>query len=470
MCRPTRWFRIWRREQFLIWDGGGCFDPYCITTRIIGDADVVLSSGGKMDRSLFWTQAGAVIWDDIRSFLDQQIEETAVLDYMELHAKDLDGAVQTIAAMANTDGGIILGGVSKGTTNTGKPGSPIGAETAIADLLKNKCRALLQPAFVPEIIPIPIPDTHLAIYLIRISPERCPHPVVMRERGVFVRIGDSNRQADLYTLQQLFTQPSLPAAFPPGQVEFSPTIFLPLKEHYDFMARFALSGTSASSVAFDTPMKNRVKDSLLRTPAQKWMNRYTRQVSWTWAEPMTAFLLTLLTPASGRRADELGQLIPNLAVGVRLHIGLPSAHEFGVVLLDIWLNELQGTPQWYPLALNTLYELLLTGVATITDPGLWQDLPEGFMLWSPQLFLHYEAKRSSWIKLSDIRDMTCYGSPKPADIFRGPVEWTGPERLTNLDGIVKGWLIMLLSNAGCMGHEKSIQMMQFPEFLRPGPS
>jgi predicted HTH transcriptional regulator len=134
-----------------------------------------------MDRSLFLLPSDKINWNDIQAFLDQHLEESSVLDYTEIKSeKACEGVLKIIVAMANTDGGIILVGVSKGLEDVNRPGSPVGIELKYVDILKNKCRSLLQPAFVPEMVQIAIPNDEKIILLIRINPERHPRPVILK--------------------------------------------------------------------------------------------------------------------------------------------------------------------------------------------------------------------------------------------------------------------------------------------------
>jgi predicted HTH transcriptional regulator len=138
----------------------------------------------SMDRSLFWLPSDKITFDDVRAFLNQRLEETSVLEYTQVKShNDFGGVLEIISAMANTDGGIILIGVSKDPNNPNRPGDLIGMDPSFTDSLKNKCRSLLQPAFVPEILPISIPDKNEVILLIRINLEQHPRPVVLREKA-----------------------------------------------------------------------------------------------------------------------------------------------------------------------------------------------------------------------------------------------------------------------------------------------
>src|SRR6266540_6643969 len=178
-----------------------------------------------MDRSIFLLPSDKITQNEIKAFLDQELEETAVLEYTQIKSlNDFEGVLESMGAMANTDGGIIIVGVSesKGPKKPNRPGGVTGIEAKWIDSLKNKCRSSLQPAWVPEMISIDIPGQNRVILLIRINPEQCPRPVVKRQDGVRVRVDNSNQYADLYRLQQLFASKSNNVGLVTSSVSLSP--------------------------------------------------------------------------------------------------------------------------------------------------------------------------------------------------------------------------------------------------------
>ena len=154
-----------------------------------------------------------------------------------------------------------------------------------------------------------------------------------------------------------------------------------------------------------------------------------------------------------------------LDIAMRFHVSLPARQEMGSILLDVWLKELPkqaGEPAWYPLWLEMFYELLLTGLATITDPGISEQSLEGFFLPPAFLFTHINAKKAPWLDLSNLQ---CIGSLRILEFFQSQIESSQAQRLTELDKTTKEWLSTLLSNAGCMDYETMIQRMELPRFL-----
>lgn len=422
-----------------------------------------------MDRSLFWLPSDKITFDDVQVFLNQQLEESVVLDYTEVKEtsseRDLNSLLQIVVAMANTDGGLILVGVSKNQHATNRPGELVGLDPKFIDSFKNKCRSLIQPAFLPEIFPIQIPGKDEIVLLIRIDPGRHPHPVVLREKGVLVRVGDSNQHADLYRLQQLFTEKSHIAGLPSSISNFSPDSFLPLEEEYDLMVRFALSGIRSTLTGLNSTTKKRIISSLTQCPINKWISHYARPVVWEFTMPTTSYFVTMRSRPKHALPDFPGLAFGSLDIAMRFHASLTARQEMGGILLDIWFKELpkqKGEPSWYPLALEMFYELLVTGLATITDPGISEQSLEGFSLSPSFLFAHINAKKAPWLDLSTLQ---CIGTVRTLESFQAQTDFSLAQRIMELDKTTKDWLSTLLSNSGCMDYESKIQNIGLPGFL-----
>jgi hypothetical protein len=419
-----------------------------------------------MDRSLFLLPSDKINWNDIQAFLDQYLEESSVLDYTELRTeKDFEGILKIIVAMANTDGGIILVGVSKDSKETNRPGSSVGIEPKYLDPLKNKCRSLLQPAFVPEMVQIAIPNDEKIILLIRINPERHPRPVILKDIGILVRVSDSNQHADLYRLQQLFGESKNNTNIPISRGSFSPSSILPLENEHDLLIRFVLSGKGSISQGFNSTIKRQIIDSLQNCPIEKWFRECSQPFSLNIVKPTTSTYLTISSSLSANSKEQTQQILSEQVIGVRFHIALPGLHQSSELILDVWFK---GSPKsedvssFYPLKLDDFYKLLLAGLSTVTNPSILQQLPEGFMLWSDQIFVHVDAKKTPWL---DVSDIPCVETIRSSDFFQDQVTFSDSQRLAELDTKIKGWLKSLLSDAGCMDHESKIETMNPPDFL-----
>ena len=101
--------------------------------------------------------------------------------------------LRTIVAFANTSGGVILIGVEDGTRSVRGVSDPLALEERVASLVSDTVR----PQLIPDIEIIAYRRTHVVAIAIWPSPAR-PHHVARegKERGVYVRVGSTNRRAD----------------------------------------------------------------------------------------------------------------------------------------------------------------------------------------------------------------------------------------------------------------------------------
>lgn len=173
-------------------------------------------------RSLLYKRE--ISWEDVRRFLELREPEREWLDYK----RELSNTVvKAIAAMANTNGGLILIGVDEESERPRRivPGRIVGVGPDDRMSLEHKCRDLLDPPYIPEIWPVEIPPEALGegretsgprcLLVVRVDPERVPlRPVIFREGQagkVLIRRGASSEEADPRTLRDLFAASSHPA-------------------------------------------------------------------------------------------------------------------------------------------------------------------------------------------------------------------------------------------------------------------
>lgn len=104
----------------------------------------------EQTRSLFKLPIHEITYEDIRLFVEQKIPEGRMLDYKKCLPKNIS---KTIAAMGNTDGGIILLGVEEEKEQEeGRrsfPGKIVGIkdEKNVKQSVINQSYAILQPGF-----------------------------------------------------------------------------------------------------------------------------------------------------------------------------------------------------------------------------------------------------------------------------------------------------------------------------------
>ena len=141
-------------------------------------------------------------WNDIEDFCNQKIQEGATLDYKKDFPNNLH---KTIAAFANTMGGLILIGIDEDDENKPKlPIDGIAFERGISERIMNIILSNIIPPIVPEIQVCVNSDNSKAVALIRIpQSNKTPH-AISRNTEVYIRTGNRNNFEPLITIDKLF--------------------------------------------------------------------------------------------------------------------------------------------------------------------------------------------------------------------------------------------------------------------------
>lgn len=135
----------------------------------------------------------------------QNIPEGLSLEYKR---QSSSGLIETIAAFANTYGGLILVGVKDSPGDDRIEGVFANEITRISDA----CSNLLDPPFVPDIIDLQIPTNESKyLLLIRVFPENSTRPVIMSGK-VNIRLPGRNDGADQSRIRQLFSEATFSAS------------------------------------------------------------------------------------------------------------------------------------------------------------------------------------------------------------------------------------------------------------------
>jgi ATP-dependent DNA helicase RecG len=108
--------------------------------------------------------------------------------------------LKTLVAFANTAGGKVIVGVDDSTRELVGITSPLDEEERLGNLIADS----ISPRLVPNIEMITITDQTLLIVEVFVSNAR-PHYLRSEgsEKGVYVRLGSSNRQADVQLIAEL---------------------------------------------------------------------------------------------------------------------------------------------------------------------------------------------------------------------------------------------------------------------------
>ena len=149
--------------------------------------------------SLFASASADVTLERVREMVGQDPPESLTLEFKREYSP---GVVKSIAAMANSYGGLILIGV----TDQPGPNRLVGVpDTAIVQVA-NACHESLEPPWEPEIIPVALDgDAGLYVLVIRVDSARAPRPLLIGGAAP-IRLQGRNATADRARLGQLFTE------------------------------------------------------------------------------------------------------------------------------------------------------------------------------------------------------------------------------------------------------------------------
>ncbi len=152
--------------------------------------------------------AADVTWERVQSLVSQPQPESLTLEYKSAYTP---GLVKTVAAMANSYGGLIVVGGRRRQTNPESGGGPDRRRPgrdhhADRQRLRQHPRTTVQP----EIIEVPVPAAHdRFVLVVRVDPMRAPRPLLIDGKAP-IRLHGSNATADRHRLAQLFAQGGSP--------------------------------------------------------------------------------------------------------------------------------------------------------------------------------------------------------------------------------------------------------------------
>ncbi|MFF1405119.1 helix-turn-helix domain-containing protein [Streptomyces sp. NPDC058294] len=172
-----------------------------------------------MNNSLFAASAADLTIERIRVLAARPDQvESLTLEFKREYSKSL---VTTIAAMANTYGGMILVGIS----DKAEPGTErvvgVDAQETI-DKIASGCREKFDPPWEPTFIPVPFDDgTGRSVVIVRVDANAAPRPLLI-DLKAHIRLSGQNSTADRDRLLQLAREEPSAGVLPMGQTVMSP--------------------------------------------------------------------------------------------------------------------------------------------------------------------------------------------------------------------------------------------------------
>ena len=142
-----------------------------------------------------------ITWDDVKTFCQQNIPENAYLDYKQDFPSHLE---KTIAAMANTLGGIILIGVAEDKEN--KPIVPVKG-IDFKKGLSERVMSIILTNIIPPVFPeIAVPCNKKgdkALLVVRIPQSHQPPHAIAENTEVYLRTGNRNKPEKIASINEI---------------------------------------------------------------------------------------------------------------------------------------------------------------------------------------------------------------------------------------------------------------------------
>ncbi|MFF0143335.1 helix-turn-helix domain-containing protein [Streptomyces sp. NPDC005227] len=149
--------------------------------------------------SLFACRPADVTLERVRELVAIGQPESLTLEYKEKYTPRI---ATSVAAMANSYGGLILVGVTERSVDDRIIGVP---EDAIVQIV-NGCHQTLEPPWEPEIIPVHLPETEgRMILVVRVDPAKARRPLLVQGAAP-IRLHGRNAVADRAGLARLINE------------------------------------------------------------------------------------------------------------------------------------------------------------------------------------------------------------------------------------------------------------------------
>src|SRR5215469_13881766 len=175
-------------------------------------ADTVASMASH--NALYNGPSDGIDFDLVRQFVLDAEEANLFSESLTFEAKerrDRNNVVEAVAALSNTDGGIVLVGVkdkdASGVTRI------VGVPRAEHDRIVRQLHDLI-PTAMPEVVPIRIPETDRLIIVLRVDADAVAHPVMVAGKVLF-RVPGHTVPADRQRLLDLIERDKVGST--PGQ-------------------------------------------------------------------------------------------------------------------------------------------------------------------------------------------------------------------------------------------------------------
>ncbi|MER5564348.1 ATP-binding protein [Streptomyces sp. NPDC002506] len=389
--------------------------------------------------------------------------ESLTLEYKEKYTPRIPTSV---AAMANSYGGLILVGVTESNIDDRVVGVPEGTIVQIV----NGCHQTLEPPWVPEIIPVPLPETDgRMILVVRVDPAKASRPLLIQGAAP-IRLHGRNSVADRAGLARLINE-ATPQAVAAGLR--LPPADLPLddqgKPSADFLMRTGMF-VPVDAAATWRPLSERgvraFADALNNSPVHHALFRWCATIG---EGGMNPFHRSGFNRA--RKVRLLWQGGPNGAPAFPLEavarIDLPDAYGAPVSHLQVSVEVLarfrHAFGRTVPLSVARLHELVDALTATLVDDKVTEALAA---LAGVDPLVMPQPLGLDFLSSTDMPDLLAgngltsvpdAGTSRGANLLADP--GVDQRDLGERRALIDSWLQQISLDAGLLGMEKVLEQL-----------
>jgi Schlafen, AlbA_2 len=422
---------------------------------------------------LYDVPASDVTYELIEGFVNDALEANLLTESMTLELKRRrsgTNVAEAVAALANSDGGIVLVGVDEKGSDIRE--RLVGVPPDEHDRLIGHLQILLDP--LPEVIPVAIPDKDALIIVLRVRAEDYLHPVLVGGKIVYRIPGatvpaDRQRVVDLLRRNEslVATGIKLPVA-----ARLTDPTRVPLWTSADPLIESVvriMGGLVLPSRALDRPWLPTVaRDAIVESldasviPAGIWQMGAGAAVDGLWqVRDRRSDWLTLHAPTPDQSL---------ISHSVRIEAGAYVSLEGRDLVCLVGLRRRSTGGHVVPLGLDEVYEALLAGMIAARDVcsrvSISINAPAPVLIkpWQGSL----QAEHYKIPQVVDIPFRRDADTNPPESIF--PASSTRTTADDDLDRLARDWLTVMLLNLGVRGFEDWLETLEKPRWLNGGAS
>jgi len=416
---------------------------------------------------LYSAPTSEVDYELVKAFVLSAEEADLFSESLTFEAKekrDRNNVADAVAALSNTDGGVVLVGV-KDKDATGEA-RLVGVPKSEHDALASSLHAVI-PEAMPEIIPVAMPDGERLILVLRVDADAVPHPVMVSGKVLF-RIPGHSAPADRHRVLDLVARDQVARDNERGRmnvlhVPWQPTEIGIWPEDRDHPPRIGalrvVGGLELPRRVLDRPWldsaaRQAALDALNNSPLRRsnpvWFLR-----GWNTMEARATHLRFLAGEvADGTHRAQAAAYLRLAGRRLSMLVGFRwTEGPGGGLILEHFYHALLGA--MITVASTCRHVARAANVAEPGDPLAW----EGWLQPGEGLFV------------KDVVSVSGLGRYDPRTVYDPPTGHFPQARaagsdIEDLDELARDWLTYWLLDMAAYGFEERVAGWDRPDFLR----